>query len=232
MATIQEHAFWLLLAYGAIASLAFVLMEPLRASAIALFVYGFGFLGLFLLYAPVPIGRYGILGVIIGVLQVAVILAFNGLPLYTVLDHLVTRLGRELFGLNQMVFRKSYDRAKAAEARGELAEATALYRRELEDDPKDTAARRLLAEVLVKRGLAQEAAAELQAVLEHLKKDERQERIATLLRLAEVSEEELRDEQRARQLYREVIEQDPAAREADYARGRLGRGDPTEAPTD
>jgi tetratricopeptide (TPR) repeat protein len=169
-------------------------------------------------------------GVVVGLGICLVGLAFHGVPVYYCLMHFVRGVGRAAAGLDQIALSKSYDRAEGAESRGNLEEAAALYRQELDTDPEDTEARRRLAELLVKQGRAQEAVPEFETVVEQVA--DREKRYAATFRLAEVLEEELGRRQEAAELYRRIVEEDPRSRYAQYARSRLGHGDPSDAPSD
>jgi len=228
------HVFVIACLYGIVASVLFWHCSRLHNS-LAYGLYVFGLLGLMAITGQQSMAGGGpgaLLGLILGLLASVFILLCNAPALYFSMEHFLTKLGREALGLNQMVFRKSYDRAKGAEARGDFEQAAALYRHELEYDPRDTTARRLLAEALLRCGRPEEAVEELQQILELLRKGESEERMATLFRLAEVSDEELGDPHRARQFYDRVVAEDPESKHAGYARSRLGGGDPSEAPTD
>ncbi|MHC4789411.1 MAG: tetratricopeptide repeat protein [Planctomycetota bacterium] len=227
---IRQYGFWILCGYGVAAAVLFTAVAKLRDSTLTLYAYLVLYVLLFGFYAPAPVGRYGPFGVIVAIVHGLIISAFNGVALYYCADRFLGQLGRSLAGLNRIVLRKSYDRAEGAEARGDLEEAEALYRAELESDPADLVARRRLAEVLLKRGRPEEAARELRTVLERA--EQRERRYAVAFRLAEVLQDELGEKAAAEELYFMIVREDPNGPHARYARSRLGGGEASEAPTD
>jgi hypothetical protein len=237
--------FWFIIyvLYGVVWSVILTVSESERRRSLLHVLYLFGFVGLSVPFSSAAfggvVGSDGIVarsamgamgGVVVGLGICLVGLAFHGVPVYYCLMHFVRGVGRAAAGLDHIVLSKSYNRAEGAESRGDLAEAERLYRQELEADPEDAEARRRLAELLVRQGRAQEAVPEFETVIEQV--EGREKRYATTFRLAEVLEEELGRRQEAAELYRRIVQEDPRSRYAQYARSRLGHGDPSDAPTD
>jgi tetratricopeptide (TPR) repeat protein len=227
---VQDYAFPLILAYGAVTSTLFGLLDPLRRSLLAVYLYLLGFGLLLVCLGSHNIGNYGIGGLFLTLLESPLVLVCNAVPLYLSMERLVTGTVRSVMGYDQMVFRKTYDRASGAEARGEWELAESLYRDELQDSPDDLEARRRLAEVLIRRSRADEAVRELEHVMESA--EQKEMRYSTAFRLAEVLDDELGDQATAENLYRLIVQEDPRSKYARYARSRLGGGDSGEAPTD
>jgi hypothetical protein len=237
--------FWFLIyaLYGVVWSVLFTTVADVRGSSLAHTLYFFGWVGLSVPFARAAFAGLGSVSgggmgaapevmfhVLFGGVLCAFGLLFNAPAVYHLLHHLVGRVGRGALGLDQIVLRKSYDKAEGAESRGDLAEAERLYRQELEADPEDAEARRRLAELLVRQGRPQEAVPEFEAVVEQV--EDREKRYGTAFRLAEVLGDELGRKREAEELYRRIVEEDPRGRHAQYARSRLGDGGPSDAPTD
>jgi tetratricopeptide (TPR) repeat protein len=230
-----RHAFGLLCLYGILWSVALRLTHTERPSGIPVVIYVFGFVGLFTAMghagAVAVAGSAGYLAGFAFLFHVALIcvaLAFNAVPIIHVLGFVTSLAGRELTGLNQIVFPKAYDRATGAESRGDFEAAALLYREEIEADPEDTEARRRLAEILVRAGKPQEGTAELRALLQVVHDREQTGRL--LFRLAEITDEHLHDRRQAVQLYERVIREHPKSKLAGYARMRLHGKETTDAP--
>jgi hypothetical protein len=169
-------------------------------------------------------------GPILALAEGGVILVCNAVALKCTGEYALTRLGRGALGLNHIVYRKTYDKAEAAEARGELALAVEIYRQEIAADPQDIEAQRRLAEVLLKAGRPDEAAAELRHIVDQARQQEL--RHIAAFRLAEVYADQLGRPADAEALYRRIVEEAPHSRLARYARVRLGRSGPNGTPTD
>jgi tetratricopeptide (TPR) repeat protein len=208
--------------YGIVAALVFNLLQRLQENTIAHLVYLTGLLGLFVrLGTGQPLVGMAGLGNLIYIIFGGLLgLIANAPALRYTLTHLLTAAGRELTSADQIVYRKTYDRAVGAESRGDLEMAAALYRQEIESDPEDREAYRRLAEVLLKHGKHDEAVSSFRKVIEM--SDEPRERSEAMFRLAEVFQDELHDGAAARKLYQAVIHDNPRGKYAEYARSRLG----------
>ena len=228
LALIVKLSFPLLCIYGVVWALVLNAWRTERRSSIPYMIYFFGFVGL---AVPASSWAYGgamgaggqmavVGGVLIGTVLVAVAFMFNSIPILFCVGQIVRVVGREAAGLDQMTRRKSYDRAEAAESRGDPDEAARLYREEMAADPADTVAPRRLADLLVKAGRAQDAVAELRALLELI--EDKDEMCSTMFRLAEILDEQLHDRSGAAELYGRIVKEHPKRRLAEYARQRLG----------
>jgi len=220
----KHHALLVLCLYGAAASLIFKKWEDLNRSGLVQTAYLIIFGVLSFAYwstaaAGLSLGPGAVFGLLFICAGWLIALAFNALALYCVAQYYLEVLARAVSGISQMPVVKTYDRAAGAEVRGELDEAVRLYREEIESDAGDMEARRRLAEVLLKLGRPQEAVVSLRNVVRLSKSDK--QRAAALFRLAEVQQEELKDEPMAAELYRTIIRDHPRTKHASYARARL-----------
>jgi len=228
-----EHGFALLCLYGIAASLAFRYVEGLRQSAWAVG----GYLALYwILFVPFALGAFPVLGsphgsvaaaasasatVLTGFIRGGVVLFVNAVALWYSGEYVLTALARALTSDSQIVVRKTYDKAEAAEARHDFETAASLYEQEIASDPEDHEAHRRLGELLVKMGRAREGAARLERALELA--EQADERCAAAFRLAEVYHDQLDDPEQALRLYTLIARSHPGNRLARYARERAER---------
>jgi len=223
---VTGHPLLLLCVWGLVASVAFRLWVELSDSKLAGGVYLLIFFALSYLYWVRTGGRLmggGPLGAAFGVFILlagwVLGLVFNAGALYYVAICFLGAIGRTLTSDDQVVVRKTYDRAEGAESRGDYEEAAALYRKEIGADPDDREAHRRLAELLLKLARKQEAVEELRRVMELSEGEEKL--CAAAFRLAEVLGEELGREVEAADLYQMIVRDHPASSYARYARARL-----------
>ena len=233
MSLIRAHSLFISCMYGIVAALAFHLSGTLRRSTIAYGVYLVGLMALVYQFAQIAFagmpsgGGIGAVGfgvfftVLFAVFKLLIILAFNGFALYSTMYHFVGKSGQFLTSDDRLVYKKTYDRAVGAEARGEFEKAAGLYRDEIEKDPKDTEARRRLAEVLIRCGRPQEAVVEFERTIGLCTAEDEEARCHMTFRLAEVHQEQLHNAQAARELYEKLMRECPKNEYAQYARERL-----------
>ena len=228
-----DHPFICLCLYGIAAALAFNTTQTLRDSKLAHYVYVLGYITLNLLLARgvakggVSGGGGGLAGAMAGALvyvvklvaQILLGFLFNAVALLYTCDLSLSALLRFVTSDDQLVVRKTYNRAEGAESRGDLDGAAALYREEIQADPADREAHRRLAEVLLKAGKMREAADLFRQVLELSKGAD--ERCVAALRVAEVFQDNLGDVAAAVELYEMILAEYPKTKHAAYARARL-----------
>jgi len=220
----EAHPLWTICLYGVVAAVLFITSGTVRNSTYANCIYLVGFFGLNIFMASArPVTFTDPVEAVVQLLTAlasAVIGAlFNAVALKYSLGQMLTAFGRALTGDDQIKWRKTYDRAEAADKRGDTAAAAAIYRDELRSDPRDTEAHRRLGELLVRMGRPQEAAGEYRTVIEL---SEGEQRGAAAFRLAEILQDELGDSDGARAIYETIVRERPQSGHAEYARARLG----------
>lgn len=215
-----QHPAVTLCLYGAIAGGLFAASGTLRTSSMAHYVY-VTVLAALIISLGVRTPLSGLMSLMVLLAQGVIGIGFNIPALHCSLDHALTAVGRSALSDGDIKVRKTYDKADGAATRGDFALAAALYREEIADDPKDAEARRRLAEVLLRQGEPEQAVEELRKAMALF--SEPHEQCTVIFRLAEVLREELKDDEAAAELYRNVLRQCPKGRHADYARERLAR---------
>ncbi len=228
MSLIRAHSLLIACVYGIVAALALHLSGTLRRSTIAHSVYLLGLMALLVQFSQVAFsgvasgGGIGVVFVVlIGVFKTLVILGFNSFALYCTGGHFVGKFGRALIGDDQIVYRKTYDRAAGAEARREFEKAAGLYREEIDKDPKDSEAYKRLADVLIRCGRPEEAVREFEKAIELCGAEDEEERCQMTFRLAEVHQDELHNSRAAQELYEKLVRECPNNQYAQYAKARL-----------
>jgi tetratricopeptide (TPR) repeat protein len=223
METLARHALLIGCLYGVVAWLLFYFLPDLKHSTFVQIAYSFG---VFLALLNLARG-FSLLGgdalsvfssVILLVFQGIVVLLFNAMPLHAAFNTFVTNFMRAASSDDNLRFRRSYDRAEGAEARGELELAERLYREYLEEDPSDPVGHRKLAELLLNMGRREAAIDEFEAALRVADEPEQEQR--TLWRLGEVHEED-GELETACDFYDKLMRRYPGSHVARYARERL-----------
>lgn len=220
------HPFVTLCVYGVAAGVLFARFGRFADHPLFQWAYVMGYLMLTLLFANSRGksldmgGGYGaaFAGPIIVVAGIFIGFLFNLLALQHCAENVIGAIGRFALSLNQVIWRKSYDKAEGAEVRGDFETAIALYGDEIEKDPEDGEARRRLAEVLLKNEQPREAAAQLE---ELLNRSSGGQWCKTAFRLAEVQQDDLARPESAAELYRRIAEEYPDDEMAAYAQSRL-----------
>ena len=202
--------------YGVVVAALFSAVGRLRESTLASIIYVTGFLGLNVQLSRVSDPGPGIL---LAAAAAFIGLIFNVVAMRFALARLLTALGRALTGDDALRYAKSYDRAEAAESRGDYEAAAGLYREAIAADARDAEAHRRLADALLKDGKPHDAGRVLKQLVDLCTDPE--DRCGAIFRLAEVLHEKLNDERAAGELY-ELVSRDYAnTRFDEYARGRL-----------
>lgn len=218
-------SFFLLLLYGAVASVLFARIEWLRDWKPAHIVYVAIFVALSALYfrsSDLQAGSFSIgsaIGLAVIFLSYALACAANGVAFACIVSHYFVGFGYWLMSYGDILRVKTYDRAEGAEARREFDRAAELYREKLEEDPEDPEAYRRLAEVLLKLDRPQEAEAEFRRALEVAEEAEFCSSLA--FRLAEVLDESLGRPEEAAEMYRLIVNEYPDSEHAAFAKSRL-----------
>ena len=215
---------FILCAFGIASGITFLRMGRFKGMNLAYAAYLLAFVGLSYAYWKASFAGVRDVAVAGGVLFMflggfLLSCAWNGLALWCTAVHYLGVIGRAGMSDDQIVVRKTYDRAEGAESRGDYEGAAELYRKETDSDPTDREAHRRLAEVLLKMGSPREAVEELRSVLALSKEEEA--RCAAAFRLAEVLQDEMGDREAAADLYRMVLQDYPDSKYAGHARSRL-----------
>ena len=152
----QMGGLLLLCAFGIVSSLTLYYNEGLRESKWINAIYSAGFVLFNVLYW---LGVYSSMGglegngaagfkvvgfVLLAALGWAVGWACNVAAVYWVMQYYLSVFVRDVSGLDQIVVRKTFDRAEAAEARADYEKAAALYAEEIAAEPLDREAHRRL----------------------------------------------------------------------------------------
>ena len=217
--------FFLLVFYGAVASVLFVRVEWLKDWKPAHIIHVFVFAVLSLLYfgaSGLTAGSFSLGAALgLGVVFLAYILVCfaNAVAFACIASHYFVGIGHWLTSYNKILRIKTYDRAEGAEARKDFEKAAELYRESIEDDPEDAEAHRRLAEVLLKLDCPEDAEEEFRRALELA--EEGGVRSSIAFRLAEVLDETLGRPEDAAEMYEMIVKQHPESHHAEFAKSRL-----------
>lgn len=154
-------------------------------------------------------------------LGLAVICLLNALPVTIIIASYLSGAGRWFLSLDQIRVPKTYEKAEAAEAEGDLPRAAEIYREEIQKDPEDPSAARRLAEVLIRTGDLMEAVEMLRRVRELTEEEKPNTWCSATFRLAEVLADLPHGAGGAARLYQQLIRRHPDSEYAEHARTRL-----------
>jgi tetratricopeptide (TPR) repeat protein len=159
-------------------------------------------------------------GLVLSVTAAIIIVALANLPaILCIVEAYITKAVNFATSDDQLVIRKQYCRAAGAAERLRFDEAVRLYREEIEKDPEDADVHRLLAEVLLKQGLADAAVAEFRTAIGML--PGKRDRASAMFRLGEILEDELNLPNAARDIFNRIIRDCPRTDFATHACKRL-----------
>ena len=227
--------FVLICGLGAVAAVLFHLRADLQRNVIVLGVY-FALFASGCLWFVCSVGASisGPVGAIFALFTVIVglgfALAMNAVSLWSFADCVIDIVMKTASGDIHIKVKRTYDRAEAAQARHDYETALSLYRKVLEDDPKDREAHRRIGELCLTMGRTEEATEALRRVI--AASETENEWCAGVLRLAEVLGEELGRPGEARDLYESIIKRYPRGRHAGYACSRMAHGNGGPGPPD
>lgn len=217
--------FFLLVMYGALASVLLARLEWLRNWKPAHVIHLAVFVMLTVFYfrssdlAPGGFGLGAAISLAVVFLSYAIACAANAVAFACIVSHYFVGFGEWVMGYGDILRIKTYDRAEGAEARRDFEGAAELYREKIEEDPEDPEARRRLGEVLLKLDRAEEAEREFRGALEAAEELEMHSAIA--FRLAEVLDETLGRPDEAAEMYRNIVDTHPESQHATFAKSRL-----------
>jgi len=174
-----------------------------------------------LIWRNAPTG-YGLdFGVAFEIVGGAVIAAFCYAPLFSrILSSSLLGVVHWFLSTAGIVYRQGYARARAAEQRGDFAEAEQLYAEAATQQPQDPEPSRLLAELYVRLGRHEEALAAYQRTIELT--EEVEQKFVLTFRCADTMTEEKADPKAALAVLEKLVAHYPDAPGVEYARSRIG----------
>jgi len=220
-AFLTKNAFLLLCLYGIVASVVFHYSRRARELKLGHLLHLLIFFGL-AAYMWVGITRLKTMPLIAfgtGLLESIVVILCNGYVTLILMKVYVYRLHTFFTSDDQLVVRKTYDRAEAAEMRKDYGLAVELYKHEVEIDPADGEAQRRLGEAYAKDGNYGQAASELQKAVELIEDPDKKRSL--MLRISNLFADLIGDKKSAVRELQRIIEDYPESKQAGFARIRL-----------